>query len=124
MSRANDTRPRYAWLPPCRRDSLMLRTRLLIMLLFVIASLLVALAKPLQTRAEPAPVPVQDSPDPVNANPIVPPLPVVDHVPPAHAPIVRKIAAVRHLHVPLGEKIVKYAKRMIGTPYVYGGSSP
>jgi cell wall-associated NlpC family hydrolase len=102
----------------------MLRTRLLIMLLFVIASLFVALAKPLPTRAANPPTPVQDSPDPVNANPIVPPLPVVDHTPPKHAPIVRKIAAVKHIHVPLGEKIVKYAKRMIGVPYVYGGSSP
>src|SRR5262249_42660994 len=54
----------------------------------------------------------------------VPPLPIVEHVAPKHAPIVRKMAAMKHLHVPLGEKIVKYAKKMIGVPYVYGGSSP
>src|SRR5262245_46633140 len=110
--------------PSAEGTHLMLRTRLFLMLLFVIASLIVALAKPLPTRADPTPVPVQDSPDPVNASPIVPPLPVVEHVAPKHAPIVRKMAAMKHLHVPLGEKIVKYAKKMIGVPYVYGGSSP
>jgi cell wall-associated NlpC family hydrolase len=26
--------------------------------------------------------------------------------------------------VPLGDKVVKYAKRMIGIPYSYGGSTP
>jgi cell wall-associated NlpC family hydrolase len=97
----------------------MLRTRLLLLLLFVIASLLVALAKPLSSRADNGETPVP-TPDPANADPVVPPLPVVQAEP------VRKPASVKHLkfRVPLNDKVVNYAKRMVGVPYVYGGSTP
>ena len=39
---------------------------------------------------------------------------------------IRKPASVLHraLHVPLGNKVVKYAKHFLGVRYVYGGSSP
>jgi cell wall-associated NlpC family hydrolase len=88
------------------------------MLLFVFASMFVVLAKPIPGRADNGDLPVP--PDPANADPIVPPLPVVQAEP------VRKPAAVKHTHfrVPLNDKVVKYAKRMIGVPYVYGGSTP
>jgi cell wall-associated NlpC family hydrolase len=91
------------------------------MLLLVFASMVVVLTKPLPGRADNGDVPVPAPPDPANADPVVPPLPVV------HAEPVRKPASVKHLerfHVPLSEKVVKYAKRMIGVPYVYGGSTP
>jgi NlpC/P60 family protein len=97
----------------------MLRTRLLFMLLFVFASMFVVLVKPVPGRADNGEPPVP--PDPANADPIVPTLPVVQAEP------VRKPASVKHLkhfRVPLSDKVVKYAKRMIGVPYVYGGSTP
>jgi cell wall-associated NlpC family hydrolase len=95
----------------------MLRTRLLFLLLFVIASLFVALAKPLPGRADPGDL-TPPPPDPTNADPVVPPLPMVKAAP------VRKPASVKHLRVPLGAKVVTYARRMIGVPYSYGGSTP
>ena len=95
----------------------MLRTRLLLMLLFVIASFFVVLAKPVPGRADGGEATPPTPPDPANADPVVPPLPVV------HAEPVRKPASAKHF-VPLGEKVVSYAKKMIGVPYVYGGSSP
>jgi hypothetical protein len=93
----------------------MLRTRLLFLLLFVIAAGFVALIRPLPGHADDGD-PVPPPPDPTNADPVVPPLPVVT------APPVRKTASVKHL--PLGAKVVSYAKRMVGVPYSYGGSSP
>jgi cell wall-associated NlpC family hydrolase len=95
----------------------MLRTRLLLLLLFVVLAGFVALVRPLPSRAENGD-PVPTPPDPTSADPVVPPLPVVK------APPVRKPASVKHLRVPLGDKVVKYAKRMIGIPYSYGGSTP
>jgi cell wall-associated NlpC family hydrolase len=86
------------------------------MLLFVIASLFVALGKPLPSRADNGELPAP--PDATNADPIVPPLPVVEAEP------VRKPASVRHFRVPLGDKVVRYAKQMVGVPYAYGGSTP
>ena len=48
---------------------------------------------------------------------------------PAKKGAVRKPQAVkrhsiRSLHSPLGDRVAKYAKRLIGVRYVYGGSSP
>jgi cell wall-associated NlpC family hydrolase len=95
----------------------MLRTRLLLLLLFVVLAGFVALVRPLPSRAEPGDL-VPTPPDPTNTDPALSPLPVVK------APPVRKPASVKHLRVPLGDKVVKYAKRMIGIPYSYGGSTP
>jgi hypothetical protein len=119
MRLPNDKRLRGARLPPCRRDSPMLRTpRLLFLLLCVIASLVVVLAKPLPGRADSGETPAPTPPDPANADPVVPPLPVVKPAP------VRRPASVKHFRVPMGDKIVGYAKRMVGVPYVWGGSTP
>jgi cell wall-associated NlpC family hydrolase len=100
----------------------MQRPRLLLALCALAFALVVVLVKPLPSRAdsgEPAPSP--DPAPPTNADPIVPPL-----LPVVHAAPVRRPAAVLHraLHVPLGEKVVKFAKQLVGVRYVWGGTSP
>jgi cell wall-associated NlpC family hydrolase len=99
-----------------------MRTPRLLLLLCVLALALgLALLKPLPSRADSGDVaPSTPDPNPTNADPIVPQLPIV------HASPIRRPAAVRHrlLHVPLGEKVVKYAKHLLGVRYVYGGTSP
>ena len=98
----------------------MRQLRLILLLCTLTLALTVALVRPLPSRAESGDVvPPTPDPNPTNADPIVPQLPIVK------APIVRKPATVRHhLRVPLGDKVVNYAKRFLGVPYVWGGSSP
>jgi cell wall-associated NlpC family hydrolase len=99
----------------------MRRIQLLILLCALALTLAVALVRPLPGRADTGEVPPTPDPNPTNADPVVPQLPVVSVAAP-----VRKPAAVRHkaIHIPLGEKVVKYAKHLLGVRYVYGGSSP
>ena len=94
--------------------------RLLLVLCALALTLAVALLKPLPSRADAGDVPPALNPKPANTEPLVPPLPVV------HGAPVRKPAAARHhaLRVPLGNKVVKYAKHLLGVRYVFGGSSP
>jgi cell wall-associated NlpC family hydrolase len=97
----------------------MLRTRILLLLLFVLAAGFVALVRPLPGRADNGdPAAPPPPPDPSNTDPVVPALPVVKVAP------VRKPASFKRLNVSLGDKIVKYATRMVGVPYSYGGSTP
>jgi cell wall-associated NlpC family hydrolase len=102
----------------------MRNTRLLLVLCALAFALAVALVKPLPSRADSGEIPPlpPDPTPPSNADPIPPQLPVVSLKP---API-RKPASVLHhaLHVPLGTKVVKYAKHFLGVPYTWGGSSP
>lgn len=98
----------------------MRKLHLLLALCSLAFALAVALLKPLPSRADSGdPVPTPD-PAPTNTDPVVPPLPVV------HAAPVRRPAALVHraLRVPLGDKVVKYAKHLLGVRYVWGGSSP
>jgi cell wall-associated NlpC family hydrolase len=98
----------------------MRRIQLLILLCALALTLAVALVRPLPSRADPGDVPVTPDPNPANADPIVPQLPVVSVAAPA-----RKTAALhRAIHIPLGVKVVKYAKHLLGVRYVYGGTSP
>ena len=62
----------------------------------------------------------QQMPTPTNADPIVPQLPTISTFP------IRKPAAVLHhaMHLPFGDKVVKYARHLVGVRYVWGGSSP
>ncbi len=95
----------------------MLRTRLLISMLFIAFACGAALLKPLSGRADdgtPAP------PDPAtttDATPIVPQLPVVK-AKAAH------VTRTTQSHLAFGMRVVDYAKRFRGVRYVYGGSSP
>jgi cell wall-associated NlpC family hydrolase len=107
--------------PQLVEGHLMRKPRLLFVLCALAFAVAFALLKPLPGRADPGDVvPPAPDPSPTNTDPIVPLLPVV------HAAPVRKPAAAVHraLHIPLGVKVVKYAKRLLGVPYVYGGSSP
>jgi cell wall-associated NlpC family hydrolase len=93
--------------------------RLLLLLCSLAFALAVVLVKPLPSRADPGDAtPLSPDPTPTSTDPVVPQLPVVKAV--------RRPAAVVHkvLRVPLGDKVVKYAKHFLGVRYVYGGSSP
>jgi cell wall-associated NlpC family hydrolase len=98
----------------------MRKPRLLLLLCALAFALAVALLKPLPSRADAGDVPPALNPSPENTDPVVPALPVV------HTAPVRKPAGARHhaLPIPLGTKVVKYAKHLLGVRYVFGGSSP
>ncbi len=98
----------------------MRKLRLLLVLCSLALTLTVALLRPLPSRADSGDVPPAPDPTPANTDETAPPLPVV------HAAPVPKPAAAIHraLRVPLGDKVVKYAKHLLGIRYVYGGSSP
>jgi cell wall-associated NlpC family hydrolase len=100
---------------------LMPNLRRLLLLCSLALSLAVVLVKPLPSRAAPGDTtPASPDPAPTNADPVVPQLPVVKA-----APVRRPASVVRKaLRVPLGEKVVEYAKHFLGVRYVYGGSSP
>jgi cell wall-associated NlpC family hydrolase len=91
----------------------MQRIRFLFSMLCAVCALAVALAKPLPSRADEGTTPKPPAPAPVDTNPVVPPLPVLR---PQH---VRKIQ--RHL---FGNRIVGFAMHLLGTRYVWGGSTP
>ena len=94
----------------------MRKLHLLILLCALALAFGVALVKPLPSRADPGELTPTPDPTPTNTDPIVPQLPVV------HATPVRRPAAVLHraLHIPLGDKVVKYAKHLLGVRYVFG----
>jgi cell wall-associated NlpC family hydrolase len=98
----------------------MRRLHLLILLCALALAFGVALLKPLPSRADPGELSPTPDPNPTNTDPIVPQLPVV------HSAPIRRTAAIAHhaIHLPLGEKVVKYAKHLLGVRYVYGGTSP
>jgi cell wall-associated NlpC family hydrolase len=99
----------------------MLRSRLLISVLFVAFSLGLALLKPLSGRADggipPAP---PDPTPPTNTLPIIPPFPAVK----ARVKSKAKPTRTTQSHLAFGMRVVDYAKRFRGVRYVYGGSSP
>jgi cell wall-associated NlpC family hydrolase len=99
----------------------MLRSRLLISVLFVAFALGAALLKPLSSRADDSPPPAPPDPTPpTSTSPIIPPFPVVK----AKAKRKRKITRTTQSHLAFGTRVVDYAKRFRGVRYVYGGSSP
>jgi cell wall-associated NlpC family hydrolase len=102
------------------KGHLMRKPRLLLVLCSLAFALAIVLLKPLPGRADSGDVPPAPDPNPANTDPVVPPLPIV------HAAPVRRPAALVHraLRVPLGDKVAKYAKHLLGARYVWGGSSP
>jgi cell wall-associated NlpC family hydrolase len=103
------------------KDHLMRKPHLLLLLCALAFTLAVALLKPLPSRADAGDVAPLPDPGPTSTDPVIPQLPVV------HAKPVRRPAAVLHraaLQIPLGDKIVKYAKHLVGVRYVWGGTSP
>jgi cell wall-associated NlpC family hydrolase len=99
----------------------MLRSRLLISVLFVAFSLGVALLKPLSSRADDGTPPAPPDPTPpTNTLPIIPPFPAVK----TRIKAKHKVTRTTQSHLAFGMRVVDYAKRFRGVRYVYGGSSP
>jgi cell wall-associated NlpC family hydrolase len=96
----------------------MLRSRLLISMLFVAVALGAALLRPLASYADDGtPAPTDPTPT-TNSNPVVPPLPILRH---RREP---KPKRTTQSHLAFGLRVADYAKRFRGVRYVYGGSSP
>ena len=76
MCPPDDIRPLGERPHDCRRDSPMLRSRLLISVLVIACALGIALLKPLAGRADDGDPPPPDPTPPTNSNPVIPPLPV------------------------------------------------
>ena len=98
----------------------MLRSRLLISVLFVAFTLGAALLKPLSSRADDgtAPLPPDPAP-PADTTPVFQPLPVAKAKKAKQAPS-RTIQS----HLAFGTRVVDYARKFRGVRYVYGGSTP
>jgi cell wall-associated NlpC family hydrolase len=95
----------------------MSHTRVFVVLCALAFTLAVLLLKPLSARADVVAPPAVSTPQPVaDATPLVPQATVVKKTPKA----VRKLQQ----NLAFGKRVVGYAKKFIGTPYVYGGSSP
>jgi cell wall-associated NlpC family hydrolase len=96
----------------------MSHTRVFLVLCALAFTLAMLLVRPLAARADdgdPAP-PVVSTPEPASVAPVVHQVAVVKQVP----------KAVRRLqqNLAFGKRVVGYAKKFVGVPYVYGGSSP
>jgi cell wall-associated NlpC family hydrolase len=98
----------------------MSQTRVLLVLCAVAFSLALVLVRPLSARAD------EVTPDPLTSTPD--PTPTVSTAPLEHqVAVVKKTPApVRKLqqNLAFGRRVVGYARRFLGVPYVYGGSSP
>jgi cell wall-associated NlpC family hydrolase len=99
----------------------MLRSRLLISVLFVAFSLGIALLRPLSGRADDTTPPAPPDPTPpTNTLPIIPAFPAVK----ARITTRRRPTRTTQSHLAFGLRVVDYAKRFRGVRYVWGGSSP
>lgn len=94
----------------------MVYSRRLLSMLAVVCALAIALFKPLPSRADDGAAPAPADPAPAETAPVVPALPVVKARP-------TRTTQARSRLV-FGARVVDYAKRFRGIPYVYGGSTP
>jgi len=97
----------------------MSHTRVFLVLCSLALLLAVVLVRPLGARAEDGdPSPLVPGPETVatDTTPVTQQVPVVKQTPTA----VRKLQQ----NLAFGKRVVGYAKKFIGTPYSYGGSSP
>ena len=104
-----------------------MRIRLLLLTLLLTLALAVALVWPVPGQAENDLDPIPEPTPP--ADPTPPPLAGLTKLPaPAPALPSRPGAMVHHLkralQAPLGLRAVSFARRLIGVPYRYGGTSP
>jgi cell wall-associated NlpC family hydrolase len=123
MARPNDMR-----LPggrPHHAEGNRMRTRLFFLLLSLTLALALALVRPLPGRADgdpPAPEPTPPT-DPTMPRPGLTELPA-----PAPTLMRRPGALVHHvaraLRLPLGDRVVSFARHLIGVRYHYGGATP
>jgi cell wall-associated NlpC family hydrolase len=92
------------------------RIRILLSLLAVACALAVVLLEPAPSRADDGTTPA----------PPVPPVPSTDPLEPQLPTVKARTAPKRtpQLHLPLGKRVVGFARHLIGVRYVYGGSSP
>jgi cell wall-associated NlpC family hydrolase len=105
MSNAQREKRRPGGPPAPRREPSLLRLTTLLLLALALAFA--------GTAAAEAPPPGSTTPDPVPSLPAAP-------FPPAATPKHSK----RRRRVPLGIRVVDYARHLLGVPYAYGGSSP
>jgi cell wall-associated NlpC family hydrolase len=98
----------------------MLRSRLLISLLFAAVVLAAALLKPLPSRADDGAAPLPSDPaPPADTVPVVPQLRVVRVKKKA-----KRAMRTTQSHLAFGTRVVEYARKFRGVRYVYGGSTP
>jgi NlpC/P60 family len=105
-----------------------MRLRLLFLLLSVTFAFALMLMRPLPGRAAGEPT---ATPGPTPPSDQVPPVPGLTELPGTDGPpaMLRRPAAVAHhlahaFHLPLGERVVSFARHLLGVRYEYGGSSP
>ena len=95
--------------------------RFFILLLSVTVAIAVALILPLPGRADDAlPDPTVGPPAPTSTDPLQP-APIVF---PETFPARTKATAAAHRTMTVGVKAARYARRLLGVPYRYGGSTP
>jgi len=120
MGPPNDRRPPGEWPLPCRGSPQLRTLRLLLLLLVVTLALAAALVWPLQGRAaaghktakKPGPAPRR-----VGRSNLL-----LFRTPQA---VARHFSAkAKREALPLGDRVVSFAKHLIGVPYSWGGSSP
>jgi cell wall-associated NlpC family hydrolase len=92
----------------------MVRVRRLLSMLCAVCAASLALLKPLPARGDDAPTPAATETTATSTTPSPQRLPVVKAAP----------KRATQLHLPFGRRLVKYAEKLVGTRYSYGGTSP